>query len=212
VVQKGEVMKKSFESNAGFADEAKGPRFCGSYHSLNHIGWREVIPARMLILMPKLTPLCLLFSIICFVPVAKAEWTGYTKGPDIFGNTTGIASAGGANGRLIVQCDKDELMIAYIMRKKEFEEVGTIPASLLVKIDSGDVSNLDGRYRNWNNNYSAIAVEDRSAGLIAIVKKIGQSKGTINIGAIINGHQLSDSFPASGSTAAIGKIVPACKL
>jgi hypothetical protein len=102
--------------------------------------------------------------------------------------------------------------MAYIMRKKEFEDVHTIPASLLVKIDSGDVSNLDASYRNWNDNYAVIAVEDRSTGLIAIVKKIGQSKGTINIGIIINGHQLSDSFPASGSTAAISKIVQACKL
>jgi hypothetical protein len=56
----------------------------------------------MLLLKPKLTPLLLLLSIVCVAPTAKAEWNGYTKGPDIFGNTTGIASVSGSNGRLIV--------------------------------------------------------------------------------------------------------------
>ena len=205
-------MKESLELKSGPADEQKGQGVQRADLSPDYMEFSNYIASYALIRKPKLTSLVILISILCFLPTAQAEWTGYTKGPDIFGNTTGIASASGANGRLIVQCDKDELMIAYIMRKKEFEEVHTIPASLLVKIDAGDVSNLDGSYRNWNDNYSAIAVDDRSAGLIAIVKKIGQSKETIQIGGVINGHQLSDSFPASGSTAAISKIVQACKL
>ena len=210
--EKGKDVEDPFELNAGFAGVTIKPKFLGPSHARDYECWGRVASAYCRVPSLKLSLLCLLLSIIGLVPAAKAQWAASTKGPDIFGNTTGLASAAGSQGRLTVQCDNKDLTVAYITRKKEFEEVKATPANLLVKIDAGEVSSLDASYTNWNDNYAAVAVQDRSATLIAIVKKIGESKATINVGFVINGNQFSDYFPASGSTSAIGKIVQACKL
>ncbi|OBQ83759.1 hypothetical protein A9K71_23350 [Mesorhizobium sp. WSM3873] len=57
-------------------------------------------------------------------------WQANTEGPDVFGITKVIATEGSLRDSLVVQCDsKDTLFVAYIMRKKEFDEVPEGPAT-----------------------------------------------------------------------------------
>ena len=61
-------------------------------------------------------------------------WETTVEGPDVFGKTTGVAVEFNGDKSMVVQCDSDDkLFVAFILRKKQFEEVIDIPAKLFIK-------------------------------------------------------------------------------
>ena len=152
------------------------------------------------------------FFITNLVTSASA-WETSVDGPDVFDKTIVVATEMNFNEGLIIQCNStDELLISYAFRKKEFEEVGEAPATLLVKI--GDVSpfKLDAGLRSWNDNFAGVVASGRSSENIAVLNAIKESKGKIQIGAEINGKQISSSVGSRGSTKAMETAITKCKL
>ncbi len=143
---------------------------------------------------------------------AAAAWYANVDGPDVFGQTKVLAGEGSQRESIIVQCNsKDELMLAFIERKKEFADVAPAAATLLVQVDSGEPYRLDADYRSWNDNYAGIVASDRAA-ILPVINAIKGAKSKVNVGAELFGNQISASFGARGSTSAIQKVIDGCKL
>lgn len=140
-------------------------------------------------------------------------WTANVDGPDVFGVTKVFAIEGGERESLVVQCDSDEnLFIAYIFRKKEFETVNETPATLLIQINGEQPASLSATMRAWNDNYGGVVASGRTAENIAVVTAIGKASGKINIGFEFLGNRESASVGSRGSTAAMKKVMDLCKL
>ena len=143
----------------------------------------------------------------------RADWPANVDGPDVFGNTRVVAGSGDGRERLVVQCDqKDMLFVAYLVRKREFEKIATAPADLLIQTDGGTPTKLIASLRNWNDNYLAVSAEGRTTQMLTLIQAIAAARGKINIGAVVNGNQLSASFGSSGSRVAMEKVISGCKL
>ena len=143
---------------------------------------------------------------------AVAQWSSQVTGPDVFGNTRVVASSGGLRESLIVQCDsKDVLLLAYAFRAKEFERARALPATLLIQSDAAPVK-LQAELRTWNDNYWAVVASGRTMELMGVVTSLASARGKINVGAEVNGNQLSETFGSQGSRNAIAAVVRGCKL
>lgn len=152
-------------------------------------------------------------SIAMTATVALAGWDAHVEEPDVFGNTKAIASNPQMRDSLVVQCDqKEQLLLAYLMRKKPFDDVPEGLAQLLVQVDSGSPVTFEAAFGDWNNDYGAVAVSGRTANIVSVLREIARAKKKINIGIVINGNQQSASFSASGSKRAIERVIKACKL
>lgn len=127
-------------------------------------------------------------------------WGTHVEGPDVFGVTTVIALDEAARDSLVVQCDsKDQLVIAMISRKKEFEETPVSPATLLIQVDGATPVILEAVLREWNDNYAGvIATAGRSPDLIAVVKAIQSGKSKINAGVDISGNRIQPRSALEG--------------
>jgi hypothetical protein len=156
---------------------------------------------------------CTSLVALAFWPAVAFAWNATVEGPDVFGVTKVIASEGNQRELLVVQCDsKDALHIAYIFAKKEFEDLPTAPATLLVQANGDEPHKLDATLRVWNDNYGGVVASGRDADLLAVLKKIGAAKGKVNVGYEAKGHQWSASFSSRGSTKAIERVIEGCKL
>ena len=144
---------------------------------------------------------------------AAWAWSATVDGPDVFGVTKVIATEGSGREGIVVQCDsKDQLHIATIFRKKEFEDIPEFPATLLIKVGEAEPFKLGATLRTWNDNYGGIVVSGRTPELVAVVKAISTAKSKINVGYEIGGEQFSATFGARGSTSAMQKAINGCKL
>lgn len=144
---------------------------------------------------------------------ASAQWQTTVDGPDVFGNVKAIAISGGLRQSMIIQCDqKEDLFIAFIERKKEFEDWGETAAEFLIQIDSSQPIKLKATLRDWNNNYVGVVASGRTVELVSVISAISTAQTKINIGWVVRGRQNSASISASGSTAAAASVIKNCKL
>jgi hypothetical protein len=142
-----------------------------------------------------------------------AEWTAKVEGPDVFGNTKVIAGTAGRSDSLVIQCDqKDDLYIAFLFRKKEFDKIPNVSADLLLQSEGGQPMKMSAMLRTWNDNYAGIVVVGRSAENVAVLRTIASALGKINVGAVVNGNQMSAAFGSQGSRSAMDKAIKSCKL
>ncbi|MER9791516.1 hypothetical protein [Mesorhizobium sp. M0213] len=140
-------------------------------------------------------------------------WQASTEGPDVFGVTKVIATEGGPHDSLVVQCDsKETLFVAYVLRKKEFEDVPEAPATLYIQGSGGTPLKLEATMRTWNDNYAGVVAVGRSPELMAAIQEIKNSKAKVNVGYEIGGNQDSASFSSRGSTTAMQRVIDGCRL
>ncbi len=150
---------------------------------------------------------------ILVVEPSEAEWSARTEGPDIFGVTKVVAATEGSDGSLVIQCDdKEGLSIAYIFRKKEFDDVVPTPAELLVQADNAKPLHLAAEVKEWNKNYAGVAADGRAADSIDALQAIRNAHTRINIGVVVGDHKVSASFEVDGSTGAMDSVVAGCKV
>jgi hypothetical protein len=157
---------------------------------------------------------CSVFAMLGLMAApASAEWSARVEGPDVFGNTKVHASELSLNDGLIVHCDqKDELNVAYIFRKKEFDQLPKATGEFFIQTDGGQPVKMTAGLRNWNDNFGGIVVSGRNAEVVAILRSIASARSKINIGATINGNQISATFGSQGSKGAMEKAIRSCKL
>jgi hypothetical protein len=155
----------------------------------------------------------LALSLMAPLSAANAEWTAKVEGPDVFGNTKVLATTDGFRESIVVQCDqKDEMFIAYVFRKKEFDSVTSTTADFLVQTDGGQPTKLNASLRNWNDNFAGVVASGKSAEIISVIKAIASARGKIGVGVVVRGNQISASFGSSGSRAAMDKVLKNCRL
>jgi hypothetical protein len=157
-------------------------------------------------------------SLISIILVAGSSslahaWDANVEGPDVFGVTKVIASVGGLRDGMVVQCDsKEDLFIAFIFRKKEFEDVAAGPATLYLQGASSEPLKLPAELRAWNDNYGGVVASGRDPQIFAAIKEIQEARSKLNVGFEIGGSQNSASFGSRGSTKAMEKVIQGCKL
>ena len=133
---------------------------------------------------------------------ANAQWATRIDGPDVFGNMKVLANSGGIWNGIVVQCNqKDELILAFVFRKKEFEEWKPRPAEFFIQADSGTPKRFDASVQSWNDNFAGVLVYGRTPELVEVIRMIGAAQSKINIGWIVDGKQWSESVSSAGSTA-----------
>ena len=158
--------------------------------------------------------------LVMAVKPAYAQWSAQVTGPDVFGNTTVLASVDDAAGQsLVVQCDQnDTLDLAYLIpgTPSEMDDASKagvgIPADLLVKVDDAQVMKFSAQLRAWNNTYLAVVASGRTTAIVAAIKAIGRASSQISVGAEILGNQQTDTFDASNSTSSMNTATTECKL
>lgn len=141
-------------------------------------------------------------------------WETFVEGPDVFGATKAMATEGSQRDGIVIQCDsKGSLALAYIVRKKEFDEVSSTTATLYIQSDKGATpAKLEATLREWNDNYAGVVVSGVSPELMNVIRSIGQAKGKIGIGFEARGNQWSAEFSSRGSTNSVSKLLKACDL
>jgi hypothetical protein len=144
---------------------------------------------------------------------AHAEWYAKVEGPDVFGKTTVSAGVTGFNESLAISCDSTgSLYIALIFPKREFDKVASVPAELLLQVDGAAPVKFPAALREWNNKRGGVATSGRSPETVAMLRTIAGAKEKLNVGALVNGNQMSASFGVNGSRSAIEKTIKSCKL
>ncbi len=152
------------------------------------------------------------FALLVFSSTSFA-WDATVTGPDVFGKTKVVAFDGGLSDSLIVQCDSEtELSVAYIFKKKEFQEITEVPAKLFVKTTDTSPTVLEATFRNWNDNYGGVVASGKTDDIIKLVNSIGLAKGKIEVGYEVAGVRDSASFSSNKSTQAIKTVFDKCKL
>ncbi len=141
-------------------------------------------------------------------------WETFVEGPDVFGATKAMATEGTQRDSIVIQCDsKGMLALAYIMRKKEFEEVSETTATLYIRTSSDATpAKLEATLREWNDNYGGVVVSGVTPETLAVIRAIGDAKGKIGIGFEARGNQWSAEFSSRGSTKSMSKLLKACDL
>lgn len=140
-------------------------------------------------------------------------WDATVDGPDVFGKTKVVALDGALNNSLVVQCDSEtDLFIAFIFKKKEFQEITEIAAKLFIKTTEASPTILEATYRNWNDNYAGVVASGKTDDIIRLVNSIGLAKGKIEVGYDVAGIRESASFSSRRSTQTIKTVVEKCKL
>ncbi len=151
---------------------------------------------------------------------AEAQWSAQVTGPDVFGNTTVVASVDNAQGdSFVIQCNQsDTLYLAFLTTAtpSEMDDLSKapngLPASLLVKVDNGQVVKFDANLRVWNSNYIGVVTSGRSTDIVGIISAIGKASNSLSVGVVISGNQQSDAFDVNSSTTTIDTVVKNCKL
>lgn len=150
---------------------------------------------------------------------AHAQWVVKASGPDVFGNEKVVALVPSASGdALIVQCDqKDKLYFALIEPASESERNDLsgsdgLPATLLVRVDQGNVHKFSANLRQWNNKYLGIVVSGRRPRIVSLLREIGLGNRRISIGSELFGSRFSESFGVIGSGNAMNTVIKDCKL
>lgn len=142
-----------------------------------------------------------------------AAWDVRVEGPDVFGITKALAGTKNGRETLVIQCDsQDELYLALISPKKEFDEIPTLPAKFLIQIDSGTALTLDAVMRTWNDKNAGIVMSGRSEDIISAIKSMGTAKSRVNVGYEVAGMRESATFGARGSTKTVERVVKVCGL
>lgn len=159
------------------------------------------------------------FLFLFFVPTAQAQWGVHASQPDVFGNRTVAAVDTIPDGDgLVVQCNqKNTLYLAYLWpaSQKELYEMssgGSLPVTLLLKVDNGKVMKFDASMEQWNNKYGAYVASGRKYAIVEALKAMGAAQHNISVGVEIQGSQQSDNFSPIGSTYAMKVVVKDCNL
>ncbi|MBX3597321.1 MAG: hypothetical protein KF874_07100 [Rhizobiaceae bacterium] len=144
---------------------------------------------------------------------SASAWDTVVAGPDVFGDTKVSSRVGGQLSDLVVHCTAyGELKIAFISRKKEFEDVTPVAGYLYIAVPPAPAIQFDATLQAWNDNYSGVvAAEDRSR----ILKAIGQirdANGQIQVGSDVLGKRWTENLSSSGSTDAMNKVISGCRL
>ncbi len=144
---------------------------------------------------------------------ARANWTANVSGPDVFGNTTVLAMVEGRRDALAIQCNqKDQLILAYIFQIKQFENVTSAPAELLIQINGGSPRTFSATLGQWNDSFGSVSMTGRQPDVAEVVRALGAAKGVVNVGIVVRGQQDSASFDSIGSADAINKVVKNCQI
>jgi hypothetical protein len=144
---------------------------------------------------------------------ASAQWDARVEGPDVFGNVKAFATTIGAGESIVIQCDqKEDLFVAYVFRKKPFEDIPNVPAELLVQADGGTPLKLVATLRSWNDNYGGVVASGRAIEQLTALRLIASARGKTNVGAVIFSKQISSSFSSQGSRSAMERSIKSCKL
>jgi hypothetical protein len=153
-------------------------------------------------------------AIILALSSASAfSWETTVDGPDVFGKVKVVAAEDLASMSMVVQCDSEtELFVAFIFRKKEFQEINEIPAKLYVKTTDASPSIYDAVFRNWNDNYAGVVAAGRSNELVQLIETIGNAKAKIEVGYEVGGNRESASFSSHRSKQAMKTVFGKCKL
>ena len=140
-------------------------------------------------------------------------WDATVDGPDVFGKIKVVALDATFNSSLVVQCDSEtELFVAFIFKKKEFQEITEVPAKLYIKTAEASPTVLEATFRNWNDNYAGVVATGRNDEVIKLVNAIGLAKGKIEVGYDVAGLRESASFGSRKSTQTIKTVFDKCKL
>lgn len=153
------------------------------------------------------------FAFVLFNSTANA-WEATIEGPDVFGNVKVFSSEYRTPSEsLVVECDSNgKLLLAYIFRKKEFQEVSILPATLLVMAENNNILKLKAELRSWNDNYAGIVASEDKDQTLSAIRAIRDARGKIEVGAEIAGNQISASFGSRGSSKSMKKVLESCKL
>lgn len=156
---------------------------------------------------------------LVYVRSADAQWAVKASGPDVFGNEKVVALVPNPSGdALIVQCNqKSNLYFALIERASEREMndlsgSSGLPATLLVRVDQGDVHKFSAKLRQWNNKYLGVVVSGRRPKVVALLREIGLGNAKISVGSEFFGSKFSESFGVIGSGNAMNTVIKDCKL
>jgi hypothetical protein len=148
------------------------------------------------------------------LPARALAWSATVEGPDIFGVTKVLAGAEAGRENLVISCDsKDDLFIALIFPKKEFDKLTAAPAKLLLR-GSTDASaiTLEAQFGDWNDRFGGVVAGGRVPEIRAAIEAIAAAKSKIQIGALVNGNQISTETSSRGSTAAMAKVIEHCRI
>lgn len=142
-----------------------------------------------------------------------AAWTINVDGPDVFGKMKALAAEGSDTEGLVVQCDsKDELDLAYIFKADKPDEISEAEANLYIQTNGNAPVKLQATIRGWNSAYGGVVAAGRTAEIVHEIEAIRDAKGPIQIGAEVDGNQVSASVTSNGSTAVMQRLIDACKL
>jgi hypothetical protein len=150
------------------------------------------------------------------------QWSTQIKGPDVFGETTVIASIeDDLEQVLVIQCSSSEPIKLAILSEVPQDEMnklselgGSIPIDLLVKVDSGAVQKFEAQIMQWNNKYMGTVFTGRTPEIVALIRSIGNAKHTINVGAEKDGNRAGSpaTFGVIGSASAVNTVIKNCNL
>jgi hypothetical protein len=156
---------------------------------------------------------CASMTFFAWLSSAAFAWEVFVEGPDVFDKTKVVATESNFNEGLTIQCNSDdELLIAYIFKKKEFDSVAETPGKILIKVGEAPPMKLDGSLRAWNDNYGGVVASGRDPELVNVIKQIKDAKGKIQIGIEFLGSQASAEVSSRGSTKAMETVLSKCKL
>lgn len=155
----------------------------------------------------------LAIATLSLASTASYSWEVSVDGPDVFDKIKVVATEGNLRESLVVQCDSEsEFMIAYIFRKKEFEDTPDAPAKLHLKWSDASPVVLDATLRDWNDNYGGIVVSGREPPIMTVIAGIRDAKSKIQVGIEILGNKESATFSSKGSKKAMTAVLEKCKL
>lgn len=157
------------------------------------------------------------FSLILAAGLSSSSlgyaWDISVEGPDVFDKTKVVVSESNYNEGIVIQCNSDdELLVAYIFKKKEFEPIAEAPGKILFKVGDAPPIKLEGSLRAWNDNFGGMVVSGRDPEIVNVIRQIKDAKGKINIGIDFLGNQESAEISARGSTKAMETVLSKCKL
>ena len=142
-----------------------------------------------------------------------AAWEISVDGPDVFGVTKVLTFQDGAEGSLVVQCNSEnDLFIALVYPKKEFESIEESAAIFLVKGGSSQPVRADAVNRVWNDNRGGVVISGKSPEAMTVVREIEDAVAQIQVGVDYGTNKASTSFAAQGSSQAMKTVIEKCNL
>jgi hypothetical protein len=159
-----------------------------------------------------------LFSIVAWSNTASAERWNHTITKDDFGDAhVGIALALKSGRGFGVRCTNKEVpVILFATRETWGDQLALIPATLLLKIDDGEVEKLTATLESYPMRVGfeqKQGVRASAAGdwTLPIIERLAKARRRIAVAIEIAGQRFKNTrFSASGSTSAISKIWDYC--